>query len=596
MAQMAQVMSHRSWYVNQTLVDAEHGLALGHLGIGIFNKTPQPVWNADRSVALLMAGEFYQTPSLPNNQQPPNSDEEMALVLYQHQGLDFVRQVKGTFIIAIWDKAKKQVMVVNDYFGLYPLFYAHHQHTLIFAPEIKAILLQPSIPKTLDMVAVAQYLRFQHLLGDRSFFEEIKLLPNGSILRYDLATQQFNIQPYRTWADLPHRPETTFPQAVEECGALMRKAVQTLSGDAYRPGVFLSGGLDSRAILGLIDHRPVATLTYGTENCRDVYYARRIAWAMNSHHTWVDFPDGHWVEECADFHLTLTEGLHSWIHAHGVSSLPKAREVMDINLTGWGGGTVMENLDSVEPLKTSVVDTIALTNQLFHLFNQKFTWPSLTEAEELSLYHPHVRSQMMGLAYDSFREALTPYFNLRADIRGELFYLDNHCGRLTRNFITFTRSYVEVRFPFFDEALLMFLYAIPAEIRGHRRLYRAMFDREMPHLARIPYDKDQLLPTNRRFYRGPHTLVTKIKNRIKHHFPDLARKHTLYADYESYLRHELRPWAEAILYNNPLLEDYFQPEAIRSLMERHVSGREEWTIGKIAPLMTLEMMLRRFFS
>ena len=77
-------------------------------------------------------------------------------------------------------------------------------------------------------------------------------------------------------------------------------------------------------------------------------------------------------------------------------------------------------------------------------------------------------------------------------------------------------------------------------------------------------------------------------------FPEL---HPLYADYENYLRNELREWAEDILYDRRTTErGIFEPSFLHSLMERHLSNLEEWTIGKIAPLITYEMMLRRYFD
>jgi len=76
-----------------------------------------------------------------------------------------------------------------------------------------------------------------------------------------------------------------------------------------------------------------------------------------------------------------------------------------------------------------------------------------------------------------------------------------------------------------------------------------------------------------------------------------SRRATLYADYENYLRNELRSWAEGILFDNRTLErGIFNPEFLRSIWDRHLSGRELHTIGKIAPIMTYEMMLRRFYD
>jgi asparagine synthase (glutamine-hydrolysing) len=594
---MVAAMTHRDWFVVDHFVDHQHNLAIGRIGIGIFNKMAQPVWNATGSVALVMAGEFYNKGVLDRN-GTAESDEQFALALYEKLGDDFVSQLNGVFIIAIWDERRNQLLIANDRFGLYPLFYTHRSHRLIFAPEMKGILCDDTFPRKLDLTALAQYIRFQHLLGERTFFEDIQLLPAASLLIYDLSTSSCSVKPYWTFDDIPYRSEVSFHEAVRETGRLLHLAVQRLSGDTYQPGVYLSGGLDSRTILGLIKRRPVVSLTYGVRNCRDVHYARRIAQAVGSDHYWFDLPDGEWVKEHADFHLDLTEGFHSWIHAHGISTLPQARELMDVALIGWDGGTVMGHIDSIEPLQLFAVDDAALITRLFYLFNQKYTWPSLTESEENLLYCEPIRKKVQGLAFDSFRAEMSCYLGDRSDVRGEYFYIRNHCGRLTHNLITFTRSHVEVRFPFFDYDLFEFLYSLPAWVRGHQVLYRAVIQRETPRLAYIPYDHDEFLPTTQPLIRGAHAIPVKLKYRFNRHlwsiFPE---RDTLYADYENYLRGELREWAEDTLFDHRTTErGIFDPAFLRTLMDRHLSGLEEWTIGKIAPIMTYEMMLRRFYD
>ncbi len=131
-----------------------------------FNKTPQSVWNPDRTVALVMAGEFYEVDTPGKNdlsgagvkEQIP--DEQIALTLYERYGHDFVSRLNGAFIIAIWDKMRHQLLIVNDRFGRYPLYYAHYNGKLIFTPEMKAILCDPDFRKVLDLTALAEYMRF----------------------------------------------------------------------------------------------------------------------------------------------------------------------------------------------------------------------------------------------------------------------------------------------------------------------------------------------------------------------------------------------------------------------------------------------------
>jgi asparagine synthase (glutamine-hydrolysing) len=601
---MGQAMSHRDWYVVEHVVNETRTVAMGRIGIGIFNREPQPLYSEDRNLAIFLSGEFYGTAKLRRELEAQGhrfrdeSDLELVLRLYEEKGEAFIYDLEGAFIVLIWDRVRQQVIIANDRFGLYPLYYAHYNGKLVFAPEMKGILCDPAFPRKLDLTALAQYMRFQHLLGERTFFEGVTLFPAASVLVYDLSSASYSLKVYWGFDDIPHRPEVSFEDAVAETGRLLRRAVQRLSGDRYRPGVYLSGGLDSRTILGLVGRRPVVSLTYGARNCRDVYYAQRIAAAVGSDHHWFDMPDGQWVKEYAGLHLELTEGFHSWIHAHGISTLPQARQLIDLNLSGWDGGTIMGHQDSIEPLQILAVDDAALITHLFHLFNQRYTWPSITEAEEHLLYHGPTWKQVQGLAFDSFRAELSPYLRCRTDVRGEYFYLRNHCRRLTQHMVTFARSHIEVRFPFFDYDLFVFLYSLPAQLRGNRGLYRSVIERETPRLAYIPHDHDELLPTPQPLIRGMHALPTILKRRFNKHLWAIFPEHdTLYADYEGYLRDELRGWAEDILLDRRTSErGIFSPAFLRTLMDRHLSGLEQWTIGKIAPIVTYEMMLRRFYD
>jgi asparagine synthase (glutamine-hydrolysing) len=258
----------------------------------------------------------------------------------------------------------------------------------------------------------------------------------------------------------------------------------------------------------------------------------------------------------------------------------------------------MGHKEQIEPLQVSSVDDSAFITRLFYLFNQEYTWPSITEAEENLLYCQPIHSKLQGLAFESFRDEISYYLDYRSDLRGEYFYIHNHCRRLTHNLVTFTRSHIEVRFPFFDYELIEFLYSIPAEVRGHRKLYRSVIQRQTPQLAYIPYEHDEFLPTTHTVIRDTHALSVKLMRRINRHlwriFPKL---NTLYADYENYLRTDLREWAESILFDQRTVErGIFDPKYLRSLMDRHLSKQEEWTIGKIAPIITYEMMLRRYYD
>jgi asparagine synthase (glutamine-hydrolysing) len=306
------------------------------------------------------------------------------------------------------------------------------------------------------------------------------------------------------------------------------------------------------------------------------------------------------VREYADQHLALTEGLHSWMHGHGISTLAAAREVMDVNLSGWDGGTILGGHladHQTDDRFRAAPGELTLAQRLYDGFCATFTWPGATEAEAASLFSAPGDAALRGLAFDSFREELTRTAHYPAPYRADYFYLLQHCRRSTQNMVVFARSAIEVRCPFFDYDLVSFLYGLPLHLRASPEVQRRVLTRRMPDLARIPNEKDNLPPHSSRGIRLAHRglgRARRVANRVVPRWPDRTR---LYADYEEYLRGDLRDWAEAILFSpRAAARGLLNPAAVRQLWERHQRGDQHWTIGAVAPLITLELVQRQLFD
>jgi len=317
MSHMGASIRHKEWHVIESYSNQVGGIGFGRKGIGIFNRDSQPIWNSKKTVAVVMAGELFDTNQL-GGIDPRLPDEHIILEWYERYGEQFITKLNGVFVLAIWDRLQKKLLIANDRFGLYPLYYAHYNGRLVFSPEVKGILCDDGCNRQVDMRALSEYMRFQHLLGDKTFFEDLKLLRNATLLSYQVRTDSLALNSYWDFAQIPELPDSlTFEEAVEESGRLLKASVDKLTLGGYRNGVYLSAGLDSRVILGLIDRDrfPVTTVTYGNKDCRDVVYAQRIAKMVGSDHHYFNFRNGYWVKQYADLHLDLTEGFHSWIHS-----------------------------------------------------------------------------------------------------------------------------------------------------------------------------------------------------------------------------------------------------------------------------------------
>lgn len=598
--QMADVLRHRPWIAAEHAAPAP-GLAFGRLHIGIFNRSPQPVSSPDGTVWLLFSGELYHQAARRAALErrgmldTGGGDAALALAVYLHDGADGLCSLEGAFVAAVWDEREHELLLINDRWGLYPHYWSHTARGFAWAPEIKALLCAPGVGRDVDKVAVAQYTRFQHMLGERTWLEDVKLLPPASLLRYRPDDDRLRIERYWDWQAIAEQPAISFGDAVAHSISLFERAVDAMIAPPQRVGVYLSGGLDSRTILGFIDNKvPVTTLTYGAPGCRDVVYAGRIARLAGSAHHWFPLVDGRWVLEYAQLHLQLTEGLHSWIHAHGISTLERARSLIDVNLSGWEGGVIFGG--DTMPLLPGANDggEPGLLQSVYQALCSRLTWPGLTEAEAEAVWTGRGDRSMRGLAWDSLREEWARSSHYSPEHRLDYVLLEQHHRRLTQNMLTTARSAIEVRCPFYDYSFVEFMFAIPTKYRANEKLRYAVLTQRLPRLTGVPYDWDNRLPHSNRVVRGTHATLERAKQRVNRHvWPLFRERSTLYADYEQWLRTDLRGWAEAILFDGRTIErGVWDEAAVRSLWERHVAGSELWTIGKLAPLMTAELALR----
>lgn len=527
-----------------------------------------------------------------------------AFEAYRRGGADALASLGGEFTLALWDAALGELVVVNDRFGLHPHYWARTPAGFALAPELKALLTIPGFKPALDPTAIGEYVRFQQLLDDRTWFAEIKLLPPATILRVRLRDDSVRFEQYWNWSRIGATRKVALKDAAVDIEGLFGAAIARRLESVTRPAVYLSGGLDSRMILGYASRQAaVRAITYGSEQSRDVVLARRVARAAGVPLLLSPLVGGQWVLKHAGLHMALTEGMHGWHHMHGVTTLDAARDAFDVNLTGWGGGggsslLAAHYLSSHAPLATDAppLTDEELLQQFFRAFCDRFTWPGMTNDEARAVLQRCNGVPLDGLAYASLRESLARSRHYPDDRRAEYYYKAQHDRRSTMSLVVMHRAAMDVRCPYFDSDLIDFVYALPRGVRVSPRLRWLIMDKRMRPLTRIPYDRDWRLPVVNPLHRAAHGLATKAIARFNRLvYPAFPLPDTLYADYESYLRTDLRTWAEDLLLSPRALDrGFFAADAVRALWERHLSGRELWTIGKIAPLMTIELFLRAF--
>lgn len=584
---MSARLRHRPWYQSPYFVDEVQGVVMGAIGIGLFNANSQVVWNADHTVAICFAGECYDVNG------PIAEPEKLALDLYSQHGSLLAQRLKGAFCLVIWDTLRKRLTLTNDRFALYPLYYAWQDQSLIFAPEVKAVLAAPGIARRLDLVAFAQYMRFQEVLGERTFFETVRYLPGGNALVLDLQTGTLDQQRYWWYDQVPVAPEhLSFAEVVDETTRRLLLAVKRQLTGPLRTGLYLSGGLDSRTILAawLLNASPPHTLSFGIPNSSDVYYAKQIAARARTSHRVVPYADGKWVAENADWHLTLTEGFHSFIHQHGINTLTLARQNFDINLSGLMGDSVLGGTNRSRRM-TLIPDETAFAVEVFNYKSQDANWPGLTEAEARLLVASPAWPAIHDLAFDSLREEVKRFQDFEFNRRLEYFDLCAGDLRHFHCFSMFMRSTIEMRYPFLDYDFFDFVMSVSREFRLGRRLQIAVLNRLSPTLSQIPRDATDLPPLEYDRWLPLRRLAQRARRWLA---PANKALYPLHCDYALWLRRDIRDWAEEILLGPRIqARGLFNPEFLNSLWARLLAG-EYPMLGKIAPIMSYEMMLRAF--
>ncbi|HTD80565.1 MAG TPA: asparagine synthase (glutamine-hydrolyzing), partial [Thermoplasmata archaeon] len=248
---MNDVLRHRGPDANAMKTFDTCVLAYNRLSIIDLETGDQPISDESGRSWIVYNGETYNYRDLREglvargHTLKTNTDTEAIVHLYEERGPDCVQDVNGMFAFAIWDDARKRLLLARDRLGIKPLYYMERDGRVAFASEIKGLLADPSIPRRLDYRALSEYLAFQNVYGDKTFFQGIKVLPPGHVLvaeggRVDI----------REYWDLHFKEEISDPaQAIKKFGALLEKSVEMQLMSDVPLGSHLSGGIDSGTVV-----------------------------------------------------------------------------------------------------------------------------------------------------------------------------------------------------------------------------------------------------------------------------------------------------------------------------------------------------------
>jgi len=598
LAKMSGSLCHETWYYTDRHVSAP--LAMGRVSLGVLNPEPQPIFNKDRTSCIVLDGELYNYDALKAQLRAEGhrfsleNDVEFLLHWYEARGVEGLRELNGSFVLAIWDSRTQTVTLANDRYGLRPLYYARRADCLLFASEVKALLADPLLTREIDHHAVADFFAFEFLLGDKTFFSEIRLLPPASALTFGRQTWAMK----RYW-DLTfcEEPASVDKQAaVVRLDELLQSAVSRCINGELTTGVFLSGGLDSRTLLGAAVRQslPVQTFTMGRGDSYDMRFARQIAETVGTeHHTLTLCPEAQ--AELMERGVWLTDGMMNCVHMTILNLLPLTHHCVDVVLDGIGGGPLLGGYYLSSGVLNADNDG-ELPRALFARFNTAIP-PRLMPG----FFTDHFFAQVKDLAYESMRAEVRQAPPKRLINKSEYLLVRNRQRRFMAFGPIMTRSQLESRAPFYDNDFVEFIYSLPAEIRQDHKLHWLLLTRHYPELAAIPWEFTGLpvsvsTPTVRLAPRAWFRLrreLNKILLRMSIGRLSLSSPRD-FVDYASWWRTALKDWATKLILSPRALErGYLNPDAVHSLVAQHMNGYRDHTI-RLGILVTFELWHRMF--
>jgi asparagine synthase (glutamine-hydrolysing) len=292
---MRDVMRHRG--PDGAGIHLAEGVGLGHRRLSIIDVAhgQQPMFSDDQSAVLVYNGEIFNHPDLMRTLEDQGQhyrtrcDTETVLRLYARDDVDAPRAMRGMFAFAIWNHARRELLLARDRFGVKPLYYVHRDDgALFFASEIKSLLAGGAASATLNMAAFPDYLANHAPSGTETLFAGVRRLPAGHTLvwRDGRVTISRYWDLYDTPAEMTDRGDRA---VVDEYRERLREAVRLRLMSDVPLGMFLSGGIDSAAITALMStlvRDPIKTFSvaFAEREANELAYARMVASRYRTDH------------------------------------------------------------------------------------------------------------------------------------------------------------------------------------------------------------------------------------------------------------------------------------------------------------------------
>jgi asparagine synthase (glutamine-hydrolysing) len=500
---MCDVIRHRGPDDEGVHTEAGVGLGMRRLSIIDLSTGHQPIHNEDQTVWVVFNGEIYNYRQLRRELEAAghrfytSSDTETIVHAYEEWGTGAFERLRGMFGIGLWDRRKKTLLLARDRAGIKPLHYALTNERLYFGSEVKSLIAAGAVGREIDLSALDHYLSYLYAPRDRAIFKGVQKLPPGHYLTYNdgrVEVRQFwqigTSEPFRGTAD----------QAAHALESVLADAVESHMISDVPLGAFLSGGVDSSIVVGLMaraSSRPVKTFSIGFDEPQfdELEHARRVAGHFGTeHHEFVVRPDGLSILDRLIEHFDEPFADSSAIPTWYVSEI--ARRHVTVVLSGDGGDELFGGYDRYLPHpRVAQFDTLPLPGkrQVAGLL-----WPILPHGargknflrhvsrsddgryldsiaffqpdEKAALYSADVRRALAGAsAEDALAHHLARFSTLPAHSRMMRFDFETYLPEdvLTKVDRMSMAHSIESRVPLLDNEVIEFASTLPASLKIH---------------------------------------------------------------------------------------------------------------------------------
>lgn len=566
-----------------------------------------PLSNEDGTIWVTHNGEIYNFQTLreeliqKGHEFRTRGDTEVLVHLYEEHGPDLVARLRGMFAFAIWDSRRGLLFAARDRFGKKPFFYARTPTGLVFGSEIKAITADPDVPVAPDFRAIDRYLTLQYVPSPWSAFEGIRRLPPAHTLTC-MANGRVEVRRYwQLRAD--HKLTSPPDQIAEELLQRLREAVRLRLMADVPLGAFLSGGVDSSAVVALMAEAsggPVKTFSIGFDDdaFNELPYAREVALRYGTdHHEFVVRP------EIADLLPRLVRLYNepfadsSAVPTYYVAKI--TREHVKVALSGDGGDESFSGYENYARVNrwsaadvipavarrrvfgsaAALLDRLPYNNPLarasrglnmiaLDLRGRLALQTSIFKPrEKRALYTRHFRAMVNGddsagwegadLTWNQAADSLD--WMMQYDLRS---YLPDCL--MTKTDIASMANSLEVRCPFLDHPLVEFAAAIPSALKRNEQRGKVILRRALRNLV-------------------PPTVLERPKMGFA-------------VPLGKWLRTELADMLSAVLLDGRAQRrDLFVPTFVRRMIREQSQGVRDWS-SRLWALLWLELWFREYID